>query len=837
VTFNKAINPLSVNTGSVLVNYPGVSSVSGSFSVGGATVSFTPASPLPGNTAVFVQVSGVQDLSGIATSYASATFQTAAVADSTAPAVLSVTPVDGATDVGLSAPVVITFSESLNPATVNNTTFALFANGSRFGSIAAISADSRTVTMNGGTMPASSLISLEITNGAQDLAGNPLSDFTANFLTTAAFDTTRPSVVGQRPGNGATAVGPALPILLFVNERLNPGTVAGAMQVTQNGAVVTGNVDLLGNGQVVRFTPAAPWAYNAVIQVFMDATARDVNGNGLNGYSASFRTANDPVATAPVMTATSPVHGSSNVPLNPIVTLGFNVPLDAATVTASTVTLSGPLGVVPAAIDLDATYQVIRIAPSQPLAENAFYSFQTTTGVRGANGLAQPNAGGGYFVTGAAADTIAPSVTAVTPPHGSIDVGDNATIVIRFNEPINPMTINGSTIAVACPLGAIETSIALANGNRDVYLRPNAVLPDGEVVTITINGVTDLSGNAAGPTATQFSVSAGPDLVSPIVTSTNPVNGLTGVPTNVVIALRFNEPIDPSTVYPGTFVTYDTTTGQQVQGSYSVAADARTASFVPGAALNVNRGYGVYFSYAGITDLSGNVVGPAGGYSNFSFVTGATADTSGPQVLAISPADQLTGVPRNTQVMIDFDRSIDALSIGEISLSRGGQPVATTVSFGNGDSRVTLTPNVPLQSGAVHVVQIAAVTDLAGNPLDTPVSSQFTTGTSVDLSAPLVTAVSPPNGATGVAVTASAVLTFNERMNPLSINSGSLALFEYHTGIRVPGDVLVSADGRSAGVVPTAALKPDTLYYVSGSGLADLAGQQVGLFTTFRTAP
>jgi hypothetical protein len=836
-TFNKAVNPLTVNSSSFLVNYPGVSSVSGAFTVSGATVSFTPSIPLPGNTSIFVQISGVQDLSGLGNNYTTATFHTAAVADSTMPTVLSVTPFDGATDVGLNTPIVITFSESLNPATINNTTFALFANGSRFGYIAAVSADSRTVTMYGGTLPASSLISVEITSGVQDLASNALSDYTSMFVTTTAFDTTRPSIVGQRPGNGGTGVAASLPILLFVNERLDAGTVAGAVQVTQNGTVIAGDVNLIGNGQVVRFTPASPWAYDALIQVFIDATAADLNGNALIAYSGSFRTAANPAFTAPAVTATSPVNGSSNAPLNPIVTLGYNVPLDPATVNGSTVTLSGPAGIVPAAIDLDSTSQIIRIAPSQLLVENAFYSIQTTTGVRGANGLAQTNAGSWYFVTGTATDTIAPSVTAVTPPQASTGVGDNARIVIRFNEPVNPLTVNAATVAIASELGPIDTSVSLGNGNRDAYLTPNGILPDGQDVSITIAGVTDAAGNAVTDMTTHFSVGAGPDLVSPIVTSTNPVSGLTGVPTNVVIALRFNEPIDPATVNAGTFVIYDNSTGQQVPGTYSVAVDARTVSFVPAATLAANRNYGVYFGYYGIADLSGNVIGPAGGYTSFSFMTGSTTDTSGPNVLAVSPADLLTGVPRNAQVMIDFDRSIDLLSVGEISLLRGGSPVSVTMSFANGDSRVTLTPNVPLQAGTSYVIEIGAVRDLGGNPMATPVSRSFTTGSSVDLNAPSITAVSPTNGATGVEVTASVVLTFNERMNPLSINSASLAIVEYYTGVRVAAEVVVAADGRSAGIAPLAPLKPDTLYYVSGSGLADLAGQQAGLFSTFRTAP
>ena len=140
----------------------------------------------------------------------------------------------------------------------------------------------------------------------------------------------------------------------------------------------------------------------------------------------------------------------------------------------------------------------------------------------------------------AAVASLAPTVRSLTPPDGAVNVGNNAPVIVRFSEPINPTTVNGSTITISAPSGAIETSVSVANGNRDVHLTPYAPLPDGQTVTVTIGGVTDLSGNGVAPMAIQFAVGPGPDVLAPMAIATNPVNGLVNVPTNAVIALLIN---------------------------------------------------------------------------------------------------------------------------------------------------------------------------------------------------------------------------------------------------------------------------------------------------------
>jgi hypothetical protein len=840
VTFNKAVNAVTVNTGTIQVSYPGVGQAGGAFTANGATVTFTPATALPGNTTISLQVSGVQDLAGSTNNYATSAFHTAAVADTTPPTIVGVTPSDGATGVGLNTQVVVSFSESLNPATVNNNTFGLFANGSRFGYVSGVSADNRTVMLSGGTLPAASLITLAVTSGVQDLAGNALADFTSSFTSGEAPDITRPSVVSQRPGNGASGAAATTGIVLFLSKPMNAATVTDALHVSQNGTLVDGTVQVTGNGQAIQFRPTSPWASSALIQVFLEATAQDMKGNGVNPYQGSFRTASDPATTAPAVTAVSPSYGASNVALNPVIAIGYNEPLDPTTVNASTVTLSGPSGAVNVSLSLDGTGTVILMEPvdasnnRMDLQPNAFYAYQTTAGIRGRNGVAQANGGYWYFYTGTTRDTTAPTVLAVTPPAGSTGVGDNARIVVRFSEPVNPLTVNGTTIAVT-GTSAVAASMSFANQNRDVFLEPYVPLPDGQTLTVTIAGVTDVSGNAVAATTTQFAVGTGPDVFGPTVLAENPANGLTNVPTNVVVSLQTNEPIDPSTVTSATFPVYDNVAGQ-VSGTYTVSSDGRTISFAPASPLAINRGHNVYIAYQGMMDLAGNLfIGY--GLSNFGFTTGSSADTSGPQVAGISPKDQLTHVPRNAQVMIDFDRPINTLTASGITLTAGGQAVSVATTFTSGDTRVILVPRAPLAASTSCTVTVGAVTDLSGIPLGSAVVSQFTTAAGFDLVAPAVTSVSPANGALNVATSTLVQIGFSERMNPLTINRSNLVVTEQSTGAPVAGDVVVSADGMAAVFIPSSALAASVGYYVQGSGWTDLVGQPTSVFTSFRTGP
>jgi hypothetical protein len=199
VTWSEEVDPVSASLQVSLYNTGAV--VAGSVAVTGNLFSWTPATPMPGSTMMYVS-GNAQDLAGNTGSTPSISFTTAATPDTTPPSVLSVAPSDGSTGVSPRATIVLTFSESLNPSTVNNDTFTVFAGGSERTPSIYRSADNRTVSLL-GTWPADALVTVVATAGVQDLSGNVLPEFASQFTTGPADDTTGPQVVSQRPGLGA----------------------------------------------------------------------------------------------------------------------------------------------------------------------------------------------------------------------------------------------------------------------------------------------------------------------------------------------------------------------------------------------------------------------------------------------------------------------------------------------------------------------------------------------------------------------------------------------------------------------------------------------------------
>ena len=165
-----------------------------------------------------------------------------------------------------------------------------------------------------------------------------------------------------------------------MNEALDATTVNQAFHVSQNGVLAQGTVKLSGSGQILEFTPAAPWQNNALIQVFLDSTALDVDGSAVNSYQGSFRTAVDTTTVAPQPVALSPFNGATGVPENTVIEVKYNEALNPNSVNANTVLLQqdfGSFAFVAGTVTLDQTGTIVRFTPNAPLAANSVYLVET----------------------------------------------------------------------------------------------------------------------------------------------------------------------------------------------------------------------------------------------------------------------------------------------------------------------------------------------------------------------------------------------------------------------------------------------------------------------------
>ena len=859
ISYSKFVDPLSVNANSIYIETSNGLQIGGSYSVDntgnnspGGVVTFTPFANMPSSATIYVYANYggnyVTDFSGNSFVNSSESFVTAGTADTTPPVVTSVTPLNNSTNLGLNTTVTLTFSKPLNPSTVNYTTFNLFNGTTRMNPSVSLSSDYEVVTMSQG-LPQNANITVVATSGVQDLAGNSLANFSSSFTTVQLTSGTRPSVTGERPGSNASSVPANSPIVLFVNEALNPSTVNGALNVSQNGALVAGTINLSGNNQVVEFTPSAAFTAGAYVQVFFSSAATDTFGNALYNFQYAFTVAPNLSSVAPVVTATVPFNGAGNgttgVPTNSPIDIEFSKPIDATTVNTTNFVLAfcGTNGQVVGTTVTLRTPNIVRIKPNSVLFSNFTspgYCYYVSTAVKDTNGNALANSLSNYFYTGSGKDTAQPQVTSITPPNATTNIGTNAPVQVRFNKPINVLTVSTSTVQITTMVNGVATpiapiSISFVNlgpadvSTTDVLFTPLNVFPDSAVINIAIANVEDLAGNNIVPYNASFTTRVGPDESTPTVISTNPISQQT-VPNNSVISLYFNEPIDPLTLvnYYNVSV-YDYALGVYLTGAWTASPNALSASFTPTdsngntVSLGVGRQFQVGWN-GNVTNLVGT--GLQGG--SFNFYTALTASPATPQVSLTNPENNQTGVPINGLIQVLFNEPVQTSSVGGATLNLGGSPVSgvvNTMSLGN--TLLTLTPPALLQPGSNYAIDVAGIKDAAGNVLTPAVSTSFTTGTGADLSYPSVTAYNPPSGYRGAGTNVNPVFQFSKRMDVISFNSSNVYMYNNNTSQYIAINIVPSADRMSVTIKPTSPLQASTQYCFAVYGVYDLVGNPV----------
>lgn len=207
-TFSEPMNPGTVTAATFTLAAAG-GTVPGAIHYEGVTATFTPAANLAFNTTYTATVStGVRDAAGNALASDKVwSFTTGPAPDNTSPAVLATAPADNAKRVSLNTVITATFSEAMDPATLNDATFVVTRAGLPVAGAVSYANNTAAFTPTGG-LAMDALYTAAITTGAKDLAGNPLS---ANFNWSFAALTSPNICVKPGGGDGCRAtIGEAL---------------------------------------------------------------------------------------------------------------------------------------------------------------------------------------------------------------------------------------------------------------------------------------------------------------------------------------------------------------------------------------------------------------------------------------------------------------------------------------------------------------------------------------------------------------------------------------------------------------------------------------------------
>ena len=206
----------------------------------------------------------------------------------TAPTVTYAAPVYAATGSPINTKILVTFSTTMDPATITTTTFTL-----KHGT----TSDTGTISYTGVTatfipsanLVASTVYTATITTGAKDSAGHALAvNFVWSFTTGVLADTTPPSVTGT---SRVLAVAVDSSISATFSKAMDPSTITTTtFTMTQGSTSIIGTVTYAGT--TASFKPSTSLAANTTYTATITTGVKDLSGNALQtNFVWSFTTA------------------------------------------------------------------------------------------------------------------------------------------------------------------------------------------------------------------------------------------------------------------------------------------------------------------------------------------------------------------------------------------------------------------------------------------------------------------------------------------------------------------------------------------------------------------
>jgi len=212
-------------------------------------------------------------------------------------------------------------------------------------------------------------------------------------------------------------------------------------------------------------------------------------------------------------------------------------------------------------------------------------------------------------------------------------------------------------------------------------------------------------------------------------------------------------------------------------------------------------------------------------------------DTSKPVVNSSTPAHNSTGVGTTSAITLTFNEEIDPATINPKSftiLEGGTTPIAGSITYVGKTAQFT--PATNLSVGATYTATVTTgVKDLAGNALAASYAWQFTTGSGPDSVAPTVITTYPASNSVNIALNSSITLTFNEEVEPATINAQTIIVLKDGT---MPVAGSFTYIGTTTQFTPASILSAGASYSVTvTTGVKDLAGNAIAapytwVFTT-----
>jgi hypothetical protein len=442
------------------------------------------------------------------------------------PTIISTTPANGSLNVAQTANIVATFSEAMNTSSVEFTCspnpggwFVTWSNGDT------------VATFTHDPLDEYNTYIFQITN-AKDLGGNGLVlGVVPNPWSFTTTDSIPPSISTTSPLNGSVNIGLTQNVIVTFNEAMNTSSFSYSCFPDPGGwSVAWSSGDTVATLSHNNFDDTTTYT-------FFIANIKDVAGNNLAGGGVpnpwTFTTTD---ATSPTIIATSPSNGSVDIVQTANVVVTFSEEMNTATVSFLCIPDPGGWSVSWNAPNTVATYT------HNAFDEFTIYTFQIVAAEDGAgNSLgtgAVPNPF--WFTT---EDINAPSITATTPPDGTLNIELDQNVIITFSD-----AMDNITLTYTCLPDPGGWDVTWSGGNTVATFSHNPFNSDTDY-TFQVTGAKDLSGNdliaGAAPNPWSFTTL---DSISPSITLSSPSDGSLDVDLVQNVIVTFSKAMNISSV-------------------------------------------------------------------------------------------------------------------------------------------------------------------------------------------------------------------------------------------------------------------------------------------------
>ena len=804
-TFNAAQNtPLSVGAPGVLTNDTGTPSPTAVAIAGGATAQggtvtlntdgsflYTPAAGFTGtDTFNYTVTNGLTP---------NDTAQVSIVVDAP-PSVTATTPTNGATNQAVNSNISVTFSEPVN-VTGNWFQIVCTTSGTRNVADTVVTGGPTTFTINPNADFGQNETCTVTIFAAQvsDQDGNdPPDNMTADFVFSFTSADAPPSVSTTDPTNGATQQVTNKNIDITFSEPVNVTGNWFQIVCTTSGTRNVADTVVTGGPSAFTINPNADFAAGetCTVTVFAaqvtDQDSDDPPDNMAANFVFSFST-----EAAPAVNATTPTNGAVQIANNTNITITFSEPVNVTgnwfQIVGST---SGTRNVADTVVTGGPT--TFTINPNVDFANGE----SVTVTVFAAQVTDQdtndpPDNMAANFAFSFTIDQ-PPSVSATTPTNGATNQSASTDLTITFSEPVN---VTGNWFQIVCTTSGTKNvaDTVVTGGPTTFTINPSADFTAGETCTVTVFAAQVADQDTGDPPdnmTANFVFSFQTTDAAPTVTATTPTNGAVNQATNTNIDVTFSEPVN---VTGNWFQIVCTTSGTRNVANTVVTGGPTTFTINPNTDFTQAETCTVTIFAAQVTDQDSNDP-PDNMAANFVFSFSMDA---APSVTASTPTNGATQQASNTNISLTFSEPVNVTGnwfqlVGAVS---GTRNVSDTVVTG-GPTTFTINPNVDFTPGELVTVTVFAAQVTDQDSVDPPdnMTANFVFSFTID-QAPSVTATTPTNGATNVALNSNLSITFSE---PVNVTGNWFQVVCPTSGTRNVADTVVTGGPTTFTINPNA---------------------------------